>query len=208
MNLKIRKMKAKNMYLATNIFTVIVLVALLALKVNAGETTNLKLVPYTNERAIVVMNNQHNLTSELTVEDANGEVLYYREGKINAVNYSKVFDFKNLKNGDYKIVVKNNAGTQEAYFSVSNSSVKIDENKSDFNPYFEFDNNVLKLSALNHQQKPLYITIKDEDGVLYSKTLGADFAITAGFDMKKLTSGEYTANISDGFNTISYSFKK
>lgn len=201
-------MKARNVYFATNILTVIVLVVLLAVKVNAGETTNLKLVPYTNDRAIVVMNNEHNLLSELTVEDADGEVLYYREGKISEANYSKVYDFKNLKNGNYKVVVKNNLGTQEAFFSVYNNSVTIDENKSNFNPYFEFKNNVLKLSAINHEQNSLFITIKDEDGVLYSKKLGTDFAITAGFDMKNLTSGAYTANISDGYNTVSYSFKK
>lgn len=118
-------MKTKVTYLATKIMVAIVLVALIVVKATAAEAPNLKMVPYSNERAIVVVDNPGNSYAELTIEDSNGRILYYREGKINEKMYSKIFDFKNLTNGNYRIIVKNNIGKKELFFTVENSFVVI-----------------------------------------------------------------------------------
>jgi hypothetical protein len=201
-------MKNKIYYLATKLIVALVFIAILVIKSTASEAPKLKMVQHYDERAIVVIDNSDNIVSELTVENSNGDILYYREGRINNSFYSKVFDFKNLSNGSYKIVVKNKFGKQEAPFSVNNNQIVIKENTPSIKPYFDLTGDLLKLSALNYSQNSLFFSIRNSDGEIFKKALGNDFNITTGFNIGKLTKGDYTANISDGFNTYSYTFER
>jgi hypothetical protein len=195
-------------YLATKIVVVLVLVAVLVVKTTASEAPKLKLVPHSGEKAIVVVDNSTDSYAELTIEDAKGDVLYYRDGRITEKMYSKIFDFKNLTDGDYKIIVKNKAGKKELNFFVSNNKVIVEPEKMAVMPYFFVENDVIKISYLNESMNRVALTLTSQNGEIYKKWLGNDFSIHRAFNISSLNKGEYAATISDGSNTFSFNFEK
>lgn len=201
-------MKTKVIYLATKLTVAVVLVALLVVKALAGDAPKLKLVPHSTEKAIIVVDNPTSATTELSIEDLNGNVLYYREGSIDSRIYSKMFDFKNLSDGDYKVVVNNKYGEKEVYFKVNDNKIYVVKDLAEIKPYFEVDGDVLKLSYLNHNLDNIYLTIENADGEIFSKSLGDDFSVNAGFGLSKLPNGYYYASLSGGTNTYNYTFEK
>ncbi|MGF7140299.1 hypothetical protein [Roseimarinus sediminis] len=201
-------MKTKVFYLASKVTVAVVLVAILALKALAGEAPKVKMVPHSSERAVVVVDNAVNTISELAIEDSKGDVLYYREGRIDEKVYSKIFDFKNLSDGDYKIIVSNDFGKKEVRFTVADNTIEVIKDVKSEVPYFSVEDDVLKLSFLNHSLKNIDIVISDAYGEVFKKSLGNNFNITTGFDLAKLSAGGYAAIISDGKNTYHYTFEK
>ncbi len=201
-------MKTKLYYLGTKLLVAIIFIVILVVKATASEAPKLKMISHSDERAIVIVDNSGNSFAEIVIENANGNIIYYREGRIDAKNYSKIFDFKNLQNGDYKIIVSNNFGEQEANFSVLNNKVIVNNHES-LKPFFSLNGNTLNLSTLNHASNNLYFSITNRiSGEVYTKALGNDFNITTGFNLEKLSTGAYTAKLSDGRNSYTYTFEK
>lgn len=201
-------MKTKVIYLATKLTVAVVLVALLAAKAIAGNSPKLKLVPHSTEKAIIVVDNPSDAITELSIEDINGDVLYYREGNIDNKTFSKMYDFKNLENGDYKVVVNNKFGEKEVFFKVEDNEIFVVKDMGDIKPFFAVEDDVLKLSYLNHTLGNIELTIINADGATFKTRLGDHYSITAGFSIAGLENGEYTAYLSDGSNTFNYNFEK
>lgn len=195
-------------YLATKIMVALVLVAILVVKATAAEAPKLKMLPHANERAIVVVDNPVDSYTELTIEDSRGDIMYYREGRINEKMYSKIFDFKNLENGDYKVIVKNKVGEKALLFTVDNNKIVVKDDAISNVPYFFYENDVLRVSYLNHSLSNIALTITNNEGDIFEKSLGNDFSITAGLKLSNLNKGDYAVSINDGKNSFSYNFEK
>ncbi len=201
-------MKTKVFYLTTKLMVVVVLIAVLAVKAFAGTNPKISLVPYAPERAVISVENFSNTPYEMYIEDASGNVVYYKERAKTGDFYSRLFDFKNLRDGDYKVVVKNNLGEYNLPFHVENRKVVAAKTNNDLSPYFEVKNGVLKLSMLNHTNDNVELKFKNGNGVFYTKSLGNDFSITAGFNIDRLENGDYEVEVKSGKNVFSYNFEK
>lgn len=202
-------MKTKVMYLATKVTVAVVLVALLAVEALAGEKPEVKVIPHSSDRAVVTfVNTTDDAYTELSIEDLDGSVIYFKEDRINEKVYSKLFNFENLEDGSYKVVAKSNFGEKEILFSVSNNTVNVVKEESSNKPFVKLDGNLLKVSYLNKSLSDTFLTLYGEDGEVFKKKLGKDFSITAGFDIAKLAKGTYSANINNGSNSYSYQFNK
>lgn len=201
-------MKTKVFYLTTKVMVAMFLLAILAVKAFAGETPKLKMVPYSPDKAIIAVDNTTDAAAELTIEDADGYVLYYKEGNIDEKLYSKIFDFKNLTDGRYTITVKNTYGEQAVAFKMVNNKFKLIEGETSYVPYFEVKDNVLKLSFLNHSLDNVELTLTDENGYYFTKDLGNNFSITEGFSIAKLFEGDYAVELKTGNKSFSYNFAK
>ncbi|MDA3879088.1 MAG: DUF3244 domain-containing protein [Prolixibacteraceae bacterium] len=201
-------MKVKLAYLATKVTVAVILVALIAVKATAGESPNVKIVPHSFERAVVVVNNIENTISEVSIEDFNGSIIYYKEGRISDKIYTKIFDFKNLEDGEYRLKAKNSFGEKEVLFKVATNTIKVLKEDVPTTPFIKVEDDVLKISYLNHSLSNTYLTLYNEKGEVFKKTLGEDFSITAGFDLNRLENGNYMANFSSDGKIFSYSFNK
>jgi len=201
-------MKTKAFYLATKITVAVILVAILVVEATASGTPTLKMVPYASERALIAMDNSLNLATELTIENASGDVVYYKEGKITDEIYSKKFDFANLRDGKYKVTVSNKNGKSELYFTVKNRTINVNSDSAAHDPFVEIKGDVMKLSLLNNAMNEINLTVSNEYGVVYRKSLGSDFSINAGFNLALLESGDYAINITNGVRTYSYNYNK
>ncbi len=204
-------MKTKLMYLGSKIMVAIILVAVLAIKALAatGEGPKVKLIPYKDEFAIITVDNATEEISQLVIEDAQGDIVYYREGLKSFENfYHKAFDLRNLNDGYYKVIVENKSGRKELEFAIAEGTVKVENGAETPSPYFEVKDDVLKLSMLNKDLKDVKLTISTEDDTFFRKSLGDDFSITTGFNLEQLTSGYYQVKITSGDETYSYNFEK
>ena len=201
-------MKTKVFYLTTRITTAVILLVILAVKAFAGDAPKVKMVPYATDKAIIAIDNSVNAVSELTIEDAAGYVLYYKEGRIDDKIYSKIFDFKNLSDGNYTIKLKNSFGEQKVNFKVTANTIEIEKDKVSFAPFLEVENDILKLSLLNHSLNNVEITLLDGNRNIFMKNLGNEFSINAGFSLARLEKGAYEVYVTNGTETFSYNFEK
>ena len=200
-------MKTKVFYLSTKIAVAVILVVVLVSRVMAADAPKLKFVPYSNDRAVVSLNNEASVTTKLTIENVSGDVVFYNDGSISEKVYSKVFDFKNLNDGEYKITASNKYGKNTMFFKVENNAI-VENGTEPVSPFVEVKNDVLKISLLNHNLNNVEVSVYNQDGEVFSKSLGKDFSINAGFNLARLESGDYAINITNGEKLYSYNFNK
>jgi len=201
-------MKTKVFYLASKVMVVVVLTIVLVVKALAGTSPKVSLVPFGTERALIAIENLSELPTELLIEDAEGNVVYYREGMASEDYYSKKFDFRNLDEGEYKVRAKNKNGENTLSFRVANNKIVVNKPNKGNNPYFEVKNGVLKLSMLNPSNEEVKLNLVNEDGILFSKELGSDFSITAGFNLNNLKGGEYAVEIVSETRNYNFNFTR
>jgi hypothetical protein len=200
-------MKTKIFYLTTKITVAVILVLVLVLKVSANETPVIKFVPFSAENAVISLEKEALTSGELTIEPATGGEVLYRENFSEGNSYSKMFGFKNLKDGDYKITVKDENGATSTFFTVKEKRF-VNNDTLEIKPFISVENDVVKISYLNHTLKNVEFTLENEEGIIYNKSLGNEFNISAGFDIRKLEKGDYAINISNGDKKYSYTFNK
>jgi len=93
------------------------------------------------------------------------------------------------------------------FFKVENKAI-VENGTEPVKPFVEVKDDVLKISLLNHNLNNVEVTVYNQNGEVFSKSLGTDFSINAGFNLARLESGDYAINITDGEKLYSYNFNK
>ena len=81
-------------------------------------------------------------------------------------------------------------------FQVASKGIYVGDSKLRFDPYFDYSNDVLKLSYLNFDGDNFSLNIYDESGLVYSSKLGKGFNMVNGYDLSGLTAGNYDVVLS------------
>lgn len=174
----------------------------------AVEKPKMNVVPLTADRAVVTIQNEAAAIFQLSIHAENGDLVYYKQSTSPLSNYQKVFDFKDLDNGSYTMKLKVNDTRVSKEFEVASSGISFGESKFRFDPYFSFNEDVLKLSFLNFDSEKYTLSIYNEAGLIYHSKLGNDFALTSGYDLSGLESGKYEVIMSSIGNEFSYDIEK
>lgn len=185
-----------------------VLAGVVVATATAVEKPKLNVIPLTANRAIVSIQNEKEALIELSIKSENGELVYFKQSNKPLSSYQKIFDFEELKNGSYVMNLNVNGTRLSRDFDVASNEITIGESKMRFDPYFNYADNVLKLSYLNYDNENMKLTIYGKDGVLFESKLGKDFNISAGYDLAKLAEGSYKVILSSLNNDFSYSIVK
>ena len=184
--------------------TVVAIVAI----ASAVEKPKMHVVPLTSDRAIVAVTNENAAHFELSIQSENGNLVYYKESTKPITSYQKVFDFENLENGNYVMNLKVNDTKLSRNFEVASKGIYVGESKLRLDPYFVFDGNVLKFSYLNFDQENFKINIYGDEGLIYQSKLGKDLALTSGYNLSKLESGNYRVILNSFNNQFVYNIEK
>lgn len=176
--------------------------------VTGVEKPKMNVIPVTLDRAIVSIENENPAQFEVSIEAENGDLVYYKQSSNPITDYRKVFDFKDLEAGSYVFNLKVNETSVSNEFSVSHKGIVVGEKKMRFAPYFNYNNQVLKLSYLNFDEEPLKLKFFGEDGLVYQTQLGKDFNIATGYDLTNLEKGAYTVVLSSYNNEFTYNLVK
>jgi len=128
----------------------------------------------------------------LSIENLDGDILYYSEKTGEARDYSNFFDFTYVEDGQYNLVVKTDDEQIEQKFQVSDGLASMEIKKNVIEPFFKEDNAEMILSYLNFDHVAMNIKIFDKkDQLIFTKELGKDEEFSQVFNIAQLRPGEY-----------------
>jgi hypothetical protein len=171
----------------------------------ASGNLKVNILPMSAEKAVVAISTLSNSSYKITVTDEKERIVYYKENSDPEGNYRKVFNFSNLENGDYKLTVVCNDLTTERPFRKTYDGIKVGEEKTTLEPYFGFEDGILRCTYLNFPKEDLTLYFFDNNRLLYSKNIGRNFNVCEALNLSKLEAGNYEAVLSTGDKD--YSFK-
>ncbi len=185
---------------------VTMLIAFVAFANTLMAAGNLKvnILPLTADKAVVAISNTDATNFKISIENNNGETVYYKETNADTKDYRKIFDFSDLDRGNYKLSVSANGSTTERSFKIENKNISVGSEKSLIDPYFAYNDGVLKLSYLNFPEENLSLNLYDGNDLVYSKELGNKFNVIEGFNLAKLSKGNYSVVLSGESKNYSY----
>lgn len=174
----------------------------------AVENPKMNVIPLSPDQAVVAITNEKPAYFEVSIETPKGDLVYYKKSSKPLTDYQKTFDFKNLENGDYVISLKVNDTELSKDLHVNSKQILVGESILKFDPYFVFNNDVLKFSLLNVEQENFRLALYNNGVLVYQKKLGSDYSLQKGFDLSKLEKGEYKVVLSSLNDEYSYNLVK
>lgn len=189
-----------------SISKVTMLLAFVAFANTLMATGNLKvnILPINSETAVVAISNAQASNFQISIANNKGEVVYYKETDSESIDYRKIFDFSELENGDYKLLVTVDVATTEREFSIQNHSIAVGKEKSHIEPFFAYKDGILKLSYLNFSEEKLNLNFYNENELVYTKAIGDGFSVQEGFNLSRLDKGDYSVVLSTNDKSYTY----
>lgn len=176
----------------------------LAGSVFASGNLKVNILPVSAEKAEVAISSLTNSNLKITLQDEQANIIYYKEVSDPQSDYKKIYDFSQLEPGQYKITVESEKLTSERYFDIKNGKILVGDEKTTLQPFFAFNNDLLRLSYLNFQNENLTLNFYDQEGLVYSRELGSKFNVSDALNLSKLEQGKYTAVLSAGKREFAY----
>lgn len=188
---------------------VTMLIAFVAFANTLMAAGNLKvnILPLTADKAVVAISNTDAANFKISIENNNGETVYYKETEAGSKDYRKIFDFSDLDRGEYKLSVSVNGSTTQRMFKIENKNIAVGKEKSLMEPYFAYKDGVLKLSYLNFPEEDLSLNFYDgSNNLVYTKNLGNNFNVIEGYNLSKLGKGTYSVILTSDSKNYPYNF--
>lgn len=188
-------------------FIVVLALAILAGTATGAGNLSVKMQAVAPDRALMAISTLGNSSFSITVTDAENKVVYFQELDHAPTNYRKVFDFSKLEDGKYRLSVKSDGMTCDREFEKKFRSISIGDENTRLEPYFGFDNGLLRFTYLNFDKRQVSLRFYDEKNLIYSKEIGRNFTITEALNLQKLGKGDYRAVLTNGLNEYSYALQ-
>jgi len=182
------------------------LFALVAFANTLFASGNLKvnILPLNAEKAVVAISTLSNSNFNITIADDKGQIVYYQENSNSGENYRKVYNFSDLEDGTYKLTVVSDDLTTERQFEKSHRMINVGEEKTTIEPYFGYDDGILRCTYLNFTKEDMTIHFFKNNELLYTKNIGKGFNVQEAMNLSKLGKGNYEAVLYAGVKQFTY----
>jgi hypothetical protein len=187
--------------------TIFAALALLFVSAGVSASGNLRVnvTGLASESATVKISNTQLSTFDIKVTDEDGRTIFTKQTQSPSKDYIRQYDFSQLENGIYFLTVKAEKTTNESKISVKNGEIELIGERKMLEPYFNFEDEELKMTFLNFSsEESTFIVYDDKRNELYSKKLSADFNIQHGLDMSNLPKGAYEIVLSTDSNLYDF----
>jgi len=174
----------------------------------AVEKPKMSVTPMSADKAVVTIMNENASLFELSIHAEDGELVYYKQTTMPLTSYQKIYDFKNLENGNYTMNLRVNDTRLIKDIEVASNGIFVGESKLRIDPFFAFVDGILKMSYLNFDEEKLSLNIYDENGLVYQSDLGKEFNVASGYDLSALRAGKYEVILSSYNNEFTFSLEK
>ncbi|WP_157493726.1 MULTISPECIES: hypothetical protein [Draconibacterium] len=174
----------------------------------AVEKPKMSVTPMSADKAVVTIMNENASLFELSIHAEDGELVYYKQTTKPLTSYQKIYDFKNLENGNYTMNLRVNDTRLIKDIEVASNGIFVGESKLRIDPFFAFADGILKMSYLNFDEEKLSLNIYDENGLVYQSDLGKEFNVASGYDLSALRAGKYEVILSSYNNEFTFSLEK
>ena len=163
--------------------------------------SSVKISAVANSKAITVnVNNLLNDVLEVSLEDADGVILYTETAK-NTNSFTKRLSLVNLDAGRYVLTIKKNLVKTVQPFELTATSVIISENerKEKFLPNITQKGNKLDVNVLLGKYSNVHVLIYDNEGrLVFEETNYVVLDLHKRFDLTKLGTGTYLVEVVAG----------
>jgi hypothetical protein len=180
-----------------------------AFSISLGESIHasdgVTITPLENSsKAVVTILPNGSKSTYLTLE--NESQLYYSTNINTAQAFSKVFDFSMLPDGTYYLTVTQGTKVVKKQINVTNSGIYTDLSYSCSEPNFVLTGTLLQVSDLCPANYSNYVSISNDKETVFSESV-SDKKSNRVYDISHLPKGEYTASVSNNYQTYKYSFE-
>lgn len=190
----------KTMFKVTLVFALF----LAAHTVWASGNLSVNIQPISAEKVVVAISSLTESNLQITVEDQKNRIVYYNETSEPKGDYRKIFDFSELENGSYKLSVVSKNLTAEREFQISKGEVKVGKEKTTLEPFFGYEDGLLRYSYLNFDNENVTMYFLDKNDLIYSKEIGNTFNVNEALNLSKLKKGDYSVILSAGEKEFTY----
>jgi len=170
----------------------------------AAGNLKLNMVALKNEKAMVAISALENSNFNITITNEKGQIVYYQENSDPSSLYNKVYNFSELEDGSYKIMVVSSDLTTEREFLKSHGKIKVGEERTSIEPFFGYENNLLRCSFLNFMNEDVALHFYNNDQQVFYKKIGKEFNVQQALNLSKLGKGTYEAVLTAGDKQYSY----
>ncbi|MBN1925687.1 MAG: hypothetical protein JW798_07625 [Prolixibacteraceae bacterium] len=136
---------------------------------------------------------------EMTIQNEQGEIMYYKKSGERTGQYNHQFDFSGLNAGKYLVCVNYGNQSLNRELLVSSEKIIISPVEFCYEPYFSTEGGKLNVSFLNVAQKEVYLTIYQKGKLVYGMYLGKDMIIQKRLDLNQLEKQEYEVVLRERF---------
>ena len=152
--------------------------------------------------------------NQLTIKDQKGTQLHsqivFKEGNLNTL-----FDLSSLKDGKYTVELNKDYEVIVKTLEVKNSKVIFSKNsrKVIFKPVIRNKENVLMISRISFDKKPMKIDLYFEDVIIYSETVNysetvkTDASLNRVYNFKEKQAGNYKVIVNNNDRSYIHNFK-
>ncbi len=182
---------------------VFILTALAVLFTTAGFATKfptMSVVSVDSEKAMVTFEPGAAKSFELKITDQQGQVLYYKKSESTSTDYKKVFDFSELKSGNFNLSINYDNCSISRNLVKENDQLTIGSELRLYEPWYRIEGDKLLVTHLNPSLKNVYMNIYENGQYVTRKKLGNEMAINKCIDISKLEGGEYQFILTDWYN--------
>lgn len=165
----------------------------------ATETLSLDVFAVEAEKVLVDFRSKTPTLLELTLQNSDGEIVYYSKSETLLSKYKEVLDFTEMEKGMYTICMNYGNCSVNCELFVSKNNIKIGPLVQLYEPYFCLENGILNVSFLNVTQKNVYLNIYQNDKYLTGNCLGKDMALQKRLDISNLKGERYQLVLTDWF---------
>jgi hypothetical protein len=141
----------------------------------------------------------------LTIESGNGMNVYYNTLLESPENFSKVFDFSKLSDGDYTLRLDGKQGITERFFTISNGKIKVYYAEKEA-PMFKTVGQKALFTLPNSLGLDYSIRIYNERGEELFHGVESANSIKKLFDFSQVEAGNYKILVSSKAREFSYNF--
>ncbi len=145
---------------------------------------------------------------KLTIKDDNGTPLHSeivsKEGNLN-----KIFDLSSLKDGKYTVELNKDYEIIVKTLEIKGNKVTFNKNSRTviFKPVIRNKKNVLMISKIAFDKKPMKIALYFDNVIIYSETVESDLILNRTYKLDTKEVGNYKAIIYNNNRSYVHSFK-
>lgn len=191
----------------TKQFVLAIFALAFTLSASATKIPQMNIVALDGTKALFSALTDDSRSSEISISDESGKVVYYKENKA-GTGISSVFNLEELEDGVYTFKVKTGTASARQEVAINNGQLEIQKTKTELEPYFALDGNTLRISYLNYDEQDVSLHIYNGSGMVYESGLGSPFVVQKGLNLADLKKGNYEVVLASGNEIYSYQLGK
>ena len=142
----------------------------------------------------------------LTIKNNVRTTVYNQEIKTSG-NYSRTFNLTALENGNYTAELDKDFEVIVKPFIVENGSVTFLEEEKVFKPIIKIEKELILISKIESDNKPLKVTIYHENEIIFSEKVEGENTLKRIYSLSKSPRGNYIIIINTNNSTSSKNFR-